>query len=111
MEDRIEINGVWYIREEKVEELEIYTYLQKQYEDDKFLLVATFEDETDTKIDIIEFTDKRKFNSVKEWVPEVWDNDKWFYAVATGNHEAKSEVDKEILPILEQFLKQILRKK
>lgn len=88
-------------------ELEIYTYLQKMYEDNKFRLIANFEDDTDTKLDFIEFTDKRKNPSIED----IWDNDKWWDGIINNNRESIALLDNEALPIVQQFLKQVLNKK
>ena len=92
------------IKEQQPKELEIYTYLQKLYEDDKFRLIATFEDGTDKKLDFIEFTDKRE----KPFKEEVWDNDAWMKGVLSDVAESQSELDNELLPIAKQFIKQVI---
>lgn len=86
--------------------LEIHTYLQKMYEDDKFCLIANFFDNTDNKLDFIEFKDKRNRNNPKV---SVWDNNRWWDGVLMGNPESTAILDGELLPIVQQFLRQILK--
>ena len=99
----LEIEG--FLLEQQPKKMEIDTYLQKMYEDDKFLLIATFEDGTDKQLDFIEFKDKR--NGSKSEI-NVWDNDKWWYGVLDNKPESINLIDNELLPIVQQFLKQIL---
>lgn len=93
------------IKEQQPKELEIETYLQKMYEDDKFCLIANFEDGTDNNLSFIEFTDKRG----KTPIELVWDNDAWWLAVCDDEPESVALLDAELLPIVKQFLKQILK--
>jgi hypothetical protein len=102
MQDRIEINGVWYIREDlannqKVEDFELSFALQAMYEDDKYVWEATrlYKDNSQTSFyeDIdIKFTDKR----VKPWKEDHWDSNEWFKEVMNNDPEALEELSKDL---------------
>jgi hypothetical protein len=93
MQDRIEINGVWYIREDlantQEEDLELSFSLQAMYEDGKYYWEATrlykensqthFYDDIDLK-----FTDKR----IKPFKEEHWDNNSWMKGVMNNDPES-----------------------
>jgi hypothetical protein len=108
MEDRIQINGEWYIREQPDAELEAVLHpfrkeikpLSREdvtgfkgfvYETDKFCYEATIiaksglfeEGEYHDNIDI-KFTDKR----IKPWVEDHWDSMAWFKGVSENNPDS-----------------------
>ena len=83
MEDRIQINGVWYIREDLQQDIEEDVELDTTdfegcaYENRDYCWEATRIQRTggDFYEDIdIKFTDKRN----KPWVEDHWDNNNWF---------------------------------
>ena len=92
-QDRIEINGVWYVREDvvskQVEDFELVFSLQAMHENDKYCWEATrlyknclqssFYEDIDIK-----FTDKR----VKPWKEEYWDGNGWLNNVLTNDSDA-----------------------
>jgi hypothetical protein len=105
MEDRIQINGEWYVREQPDAELEAVLHpfrkeikpLNREdvtafkgfvYETDKFCYEVTIiaksglfeEGEYYDNIDI-KFTDKR----IKPWVEDHWDSMDWFRGVLENN--------------------------
>lgn len=100
MENRIEINGVWYVREDQVTntpvetiELDVTVFNGRVYESDLYCFEATqifnedglpYADSCD-----IEITDKR----VKPWKVEHVDNQKWFIGVLENNPESMSEAE------------------
>jgi hypothetical protein len=92
MQDRIEINGVWYIREDladKQEEVELSFSLEAMYENDKYCWEATRlykeNSQTDFYDDIdIKFSDKRE----KPWKEEHWDNNSWMKGVMNNDPES-----------------------
>jgi hypothetical protein len=93
MQDRIEINGVWYIREDlantQEEDLELSFSLQAMYENDKYYWEATrlYKEnyQTDFYDDIdIKFSDKRE----KPWKEEHWDSNQWFKEVMNNDPES-----------------------
>ena len=99
MEDRIQINGVWYTREDDQPTQEIKPLKREDvtvfkgfvYEADKFCYEATIieksglfeEGEYYDNIDI-KFTDKR----IKPWVEDHWDSMFWFRGVLENNPES-----------------------
>lgn len=91
-DNRIEINGVWYVREDvvdkQVEDFELVFSLQAMYEDDKYCWEATRlmkDDRNSYYPDIdIKFTDKR----VKPWKEEYWDGNGWLNNVLTNDSDA-----------------------
>jgi hypothetical protein len=112
MEDRIQLNGEWYVREQPDIELEAILPLSKKeikplkredvtafkgfvYETDKFCYEATIiaksglfeEGEYHDNIDI-KFTDKR----IKPWVEDHWDSMFWFRGVLENNPESTKEL-------------------
>ena len=96
MQDRIEINGVWYIREDlantQEEDLELSFSLQAMYENDKYCWEATRlykeNSQTDFYDDIdIKFTDKK----IKPWKEEHWDNNSWMKGVMNNDPESLKE--------------------
>jgi hypothetical protein len=112
MEDRIQINGEWYIREQPDAELEAVLHpfrkeikpLKREdvtgfkgfvYETDKFCYEVTIiaksglfeEGEYYDNIDI-KFTDKR----IKPWVEDHWDSMFWFRGVLENNPESVKEL-------------------
>jgi hypothetical protein len=101
MENRIQINGVWYVKEDQtpttVSPYEIdedkLTYSEScVYENDKYCFEATriFQEYDLGKFygDIldIEFTDKR--GGKNNWITEQWDNIQWLNGVLERNHDS-----------------------
>ena len=99
MEDRIQLNGTWYTREDNQPTQEIKPLKREDvtafkgfvYETDKFCYEATIiaksglfeEGEYHDNIDI-KFTDKR----IKPWVEDHWDSMFWFRGVLENNPES-----------------------
>lgn len=99
--DRIEINGVWYVREDsqptqpedsiEIEEIhtEALTFetdeccfeVSRMYQDDD----VTFFDGVD-----IQFTDKRPSDRT-DWTVDYWDNDKFLIGVLNNNPESLAD--------------------
>lgn len=107
MENRIKINGVWYVREDAItdpldyleaEEMELTFSEHCCYETDKYGFVASRMrkdggDEFYPDI-TIEFTDKRSGNR-DTWKEEYWDNNNWFKGILYGNSDSIESLDKE----------------
>jgi len=107
MENRIEINGVWYVREDAItdpldhleaEEMELTFSEECCYETDKYCFVASRMrkdggDEFYPDI-TIEFTDKRSGNR-DTWKEEYWDNNNWFRGILYGNSDSIESLDEE----------------
>ena len=116
MEDRIQINGVWYKREEdSVEETEstfwdITTYIGKVAESKLYVFKAEkiYRDENGggflSGVDI-EFTDKRILG---EWIEDLWDNDIWMRGVLNDDPDALKELRKSVCEQGEKEFKEFL---
>ena len=108
MENRIEINGVWYIREDAItdpldhlesEEMELTFSEECAYETDKYSFVASRISGDggygEFYPDIaIEFTDKRSGDR-DTWKEEYWDNNEWFKGILYGNSDSIESLDEE----------------
>jgi hypothetical protein len=99
MEERIQINGVWYVKEEQTPTTAVSYEIDKDkltysqsclYENEKYCFEATrlykaFDvDYTFMNHLDIEFTDKR--GSKGNWITEHWDGMGWFNGVLERNH-------------------------
>ena len=90
MENRIQINGVWYVREDisQQEDIEVTYSMSCHYEDDDYFWEATRlmkENEISYYPDIdIKFTDKR----TKPWKEDHWDSNPWMISVMNNDPEA-----------------------
>jgi hypothetical protein len=104
MEDRIEINGVWYRRETEDVELNVKyeidgdfaEYRGLVWETDEFCFEASrlYKDggeELHKDFDI-KFTDKR----FSPWAEDHWDSMSWFEAMHLGNRDSVEGLKKEI---------------
>jgi len=102
MQDRIEINGVWYIREDlsnnQKENIEVTYSMSCQYEDDDYFWEATRllkEDGITYYPDIdIKFTDKR----TKPWKEDHWDSNPWMISVMNNDPEALKDARECMCP-------------
>jgi hypothetical protein len=107
MQDRIQINGVWYVREDISEQKDIKVTYSKSchYENDDYVWEATKlmkDDEISYYPDIdIKFTDKR----IKPWKEDYWDNNLWMVAVMNDDPDAIKEV-RESESMCEQGIKE-----
>jgi len=107
MENRIEINGVWYVREDAIndsldnleeEEMDLTFTEECHYETDKYCFVASRMrkdggDEFYPDI-TIEFTDKRSGDR-DTWKEDYWDNNNWFKGIIEGKAESIVSLDVE----------------
>ena len=103
MEDRIEINGVWYVKEQPITlpEIEITSYLCHVAENDRFCfeaqLSSTVDDElkANTMLDWdwcqIKTIDKR----VQPYQTSYWDNNSWMKGVLENNPLSVNELEIE----------------
>tara|TARA_Y100000385_G_C13052856_1_gene620656 strand:+ start:944 stop:1366 length:423 start_codon:yes stop_codon:yes gene_type:complete len=117
MENRIEINGVWYVREDastdpldhsEAEVLDLIFSEECCYETINYCFVASrikrdegdefypdeFNDEFYPDVNIT-FTDKRS-GDIDTWKEEYWDNNNWFAGILEGNPESIKSLDDEI---------------
>ena len=77
MEERIQINGTWYVKEQPdavspERQVEVFEYKCLVYEDKRFCFEATIDIKDNGILDILDLikvTDKR----VKPWTEETWD--------------------------------------
>ena len=111
MQNRIQIDGVWYVREQQEPEvqLDITRFKGMVTESDKYCFEATkikdgsvpgkYYDGCD-----IEFTDKR----VKPWKTDLWDNNAWMRGVLDNNPESLAELE-HLCPQGEAELKAFLK--
>lgn len=100
MEKRIEINGVWYVREDAItdsldhlesEEMDLTFSEECCFETSKYCFVASRMrkdggDEFYPDITIT-FTDKRSGNR-DTWKEDYWDNNNWFKGILENNPES-----------------------
>ena len=103
MEDRVKINGVWYVKETKItkEELDIIDFVGCTYENDKYCWEATvlYKDGIDIK-----FTDKR----TKPFKEDNWDKNTWLLGVLKNDRdsmtEAREAMDEDGIETFQIFL-------
>jgi len=111
--DRVEINGVWYVKEDQqqVESIQLDPFYYHAYvvEDSEFVFEATkmikddggYHDCLDIK-----FTDKRQ----KPWKEEDWDNIAWIRSVLDNEPESFNElpdIGPKGIKFLQAFLKHL----
>lgn len=117
MKDRIQIDGVWYVREEeeKKNPVDIYYYYEAVYEDSDYCIEAhVFLDNKTLKIDPtslrFEITDKRQ----TPWKEEYWDNIDWlrYLHLREGKQtrEAEEVIGKDGLNIVLSMLDELKKK-
>lgn len=117
MENRIEINGVWYVREDQQQEepivLDLLNFEGCGVEDTNYYWEATrmYKDDGSLYDGIdIKFTDKRS----KPWKEEHWDNNLWMKAIYNNEEpalkEAKESMDDNGIKIFKQFLQELVKK-
>ena len=118
MENRIEINGVWYVREDTItdpldhleaEVIDLTFSEECCYETSKYCFVALrirrdSGDEFYPDISI-KFTDKRSGDR-DTWKEEYWDNNNWFKGILEGNPESVKSLNEE-MDICSQGKKQL----
>lgn len=109
MNARIEINGIWYVREDTINDLLCHlgdeemnpTFSEECcYETSKYCFVASrirkAGPDTEFYSDIsIKFTDKRSGDR-DTWREEYWDNNNWLKGILEGNPESVKSLDDEI---------------
>lgn len=107
MEDRIQINGVWYIREDSLKpeskkdfDFEITETRELRIESENYTLVGSvlFEDERFIMPALkIEFTGGKEHGRESEF----WDNESFLFGLATGNHESMEGITGESEELIE----------
>ncbi len=116
MEDRIQINGVWYKREEdSIEETEstfwdVTDYIGKVAESKLYVFKAEriYIDgiNSGSHSVSIEFTDKRVPG---DWKTEVWDNDTWMRGVLNNSPDSLEDLRESVCEQGEKEFKEFLR--
>ena len=120
--DRIQIDGVWYVKEEPTQnkiEIEDHQLTQCQtliYETDDYCWEASriYEDDGVTFYDGvgIEFTDKE--GDHEDWKKEYWDNDNWFRGIYENNEdslkEARESMDENGIAHCQAFIGKLIEK-
>ena len=94
--DRIQIDGVWYVKEEPTQnkiEIEDHQLTQCQtivYETDDYCWEASriYNDDGVTFYDGVDITFIDKKGNRKEWKKDYWDNDNWFREVYENDEES-----------------------
>ena len=115
--DRIQINGVWYVRETQEQEIildDLTKTLNIIYENGNYSWEATriYKDDGETFYDTfdVEFTDKTK----TPWHTEYWDNMSFFKGVLENDAHsmilAKETMDNEGIKHFKAFLKYLKEK-
>ena len=124
MENKIEINGVWYVREDiindsldhlEMEEIDLTFSEECCFESREYCFVASrtkkdnceeFYEDIDVK-----FTDKRSGDR-DTWKEEYWDNNNWLKGILEGKAESIVSLDEEtdICPQGKRQLKGFLNK-
>ncbi len=110
--DRIQINGVWYVREDQAYQesiqLDPTNYHGCVVENDEFVIKATklYDESGDRYYDAldIKFTDKRH----KPWKEETWDNNKWMNDVLNNVPTSLADIT-NIGPNGVQFIRAFLK--
>jgi len=99
MQDRIQIDGVWYVREQQEPEVEINILRSESrtIESDKYCFDAVRLERSDAPgtyydgIDV-KFTDKR----TKPWKEDFWDNDAWMRGVLINDPESLGHLKESV---------------
>lgn len=114
MEDRLLINGVWYVRETEPEtetkEIETTDLICSVYETEDYVWKASkiYKDDGETLyngIDI-EFTDK----TTEPWKEDHWDNMNWFKGVSNDVPESMKDANKVMNAQGVKYFKLFLKK-
>ena len=122
MENRIEINGVWYVREDAIndsldildeEEMDLTFSEECVYENDDYCFIASRikKDDSEEFYDTIDikFTDKR-YHGKTEFVEEYWDNNSWFRGILENNPESLEHLREALCDKGVKQFKMFLRK-
>ena len=105
MKDRIQVDGVWYVRETstlsiaEIKPRDVTNSLSCTWESDEWCFEATviLKDEAKDLTDIytdpwVEITDKRPANR-DDWKKDNSDNPRWFIGVLEGSDESMPEAE------------------
>ena len=112
-QNRIQINGVWYVREDQAQEpikLDPIEFNGIVVENEDFCFEATKHTNGDYDDIDIEFTDKR----IKPWKVDHWDNDDWMRGILQNNPESLNDmvdIGSEGIRYFQAFLQHLKNKK
>lgn len=92
MKDRIQIDGVWYVRETQPEpdflDIKLNTSLSAHYENEDYSwkAIRIYRDDNETFYDDfdVEFTNK----NIQPWKEDYWDNMPWIKGVYENNPDS-----------------------
>lgn len=115
MEDRIQINGVWYIREDNdTDNLELENYIQNnivtyqcmEYEDFEWVFEAHADSNNDGELDTIEVANK------KTGEKEVWVNIAFIrnFNASTYSYTSDDILDKDGAKLMQYFINEVKKK-
>jgi hypothetical protein len=123
--ERIEINGVWYVREDSTpktqpeDSIHIDATMSQHliFETDEccFNVHRIYRDDEETFYDdvSIEFTDKRPTNR-EDWKTEYWDNDRWLIGVLQNDEislrEARESLSEKGISELKYVIRQLIER-
>ena len=114
MEDRIQINGAWYVLEQQEQlpevKIDIIRSEARTIESDKYCFEAIRLERRDapgTYFDglDIKFTDKRE----KPWKKDYWDNDAWLRGVLINDPESLGHLKESVCSQGEAEFKMFLK--
>lgn len=96
MEDRIQINGTWYVKEQpdpvvKERQVEVFEYKCLVYEDQRFCFEATIDIADSGILDLIKVTNKQ----VSLWEEQTWDRLGFFRVCLDRNPDALSSLKRD----------------
>lgn len=115
MEDRINIGGVWYIKESLATKKKQTDFIKEEdiikvktciWEDENFCFESSHNIDTGN-LEMIEFTDKRKQSHPYTEI-EYWDNEIWFQRVIDNDKGVFEEFD-EGDTLLIQYIKEFIK--
>ena len=124
--ERIEINGVWYVRESSITnnddfeldyEIEGFRSEQLHFETRKycFEIERMYRDDDETFYDglTVKFTDKRPEDR-NDWIVEDWDNNGFLIGVLQNDREAlesaRESMDSDGIKELKYIVKQLIKR-
>jgi hypothetical protein len=120
--DRIQINGVWYIKEESIQNKikikdDVLVYCQTLlYETSNYCWEATkiYKNDWKTLYDGVNIKFTNKKGERKDWEKEYWDNNNWFREVYENNEdslkEAHETMNKEGIAHFQAFIGKLIEK-
>lgn len=111
---RINIDGVWYVREKEKVNIEIYPTFSESctVETDKYCYEASrLKKDNDTFYDDISIEVTTKTGIRSEWRSDYWDHTEWLIGVLERNEDSLSEFYKAIPDVNEQAIFYLLLEK